>query len=183
IAFATDAASSDWLVRRRSDRAILIRTSESTQEGKLTNRTVDRETKRHDVFDLGPIRADEEMLPVWKEKLSRIARAQNLLRVVEKASHIPRNDDDTPPSVKVEILRRGKADQDWKAAEGTARRFFPNDKARFQISPVNFVIDVTVLYVDSGFGIEPLFPNRGDLNRLKPGERPRTFSVDVNGDT
>jgi hypothetical protein len=37
-------------------------------------------------------------------------------------------------------------------------------------NPNNIPVDVTLLYIDSGFGIDALFPGRGEINRLLPGE-------------
>jgi hypothetical protein len=51
-------------------------------------------------------------------------------------------------------------------------------------NPNKFAIDLTILYVDSGFGIDAYFPDptRGEINRLKPGETLTVPPFDVSAE-
>lgn len=59
-------------------------------------------------------------------------------------------------------------------------RLKPGDKVQVQLENTGQrPIDVTVLYIDSGFGIEIWYPESGALNRLEPGAKMRPLDVDI----
>ena len=98
--------------------------------------------------------------------LVRIGKALNLIRLAEQIPQTITGD----VEIKIEHLQR--------AAKGKARDLTSSANARLQAGDqIGFVIanrgrapvDVTMLYVDSEFGIDALFPRGGENNRIEPG--------------
>jgi hypothetical protein len=118
------------------------------------------------------------------DAVRKIARAQNLLRLAGDASRVGYGSEGV--GLTVEMLR----------VEGPARRpiafgregrlLHPDDRIAFRVTNNGDVpVDVTLLFVDSGYGIESIFPTRasGQDNRLQPGKWLETATATVTGRT
>jgi hypothetical protein len=112
----------------------------------------------------------KKLADLLSDSLSRIGKALNLIRLAEQ---MPRTLSDNV-EIKIEHLPR--------TAKGKARDLTSSANTRLQAGDqIGFVIanksrtpvDVTILYVDSEFGIDALFP-RGENNRIEPGGVLRT---------
>ena len=119
----------------------------------------------------GPLAAEAQVL---KDRLTRIARFKHLLRIAgdTRAEPLLGGSD---VDVGVELLRSAnEADRVGKPVvwQGREIEFREGDIAGFRVRNLSREpIDVTVLFLDSGFGIEPLFPRiPGADNRLPPAQ-------------
>jgi hypothetical protein len=123
------------------------------------------------LFRPGP---GEQLVPWLKETLGRVARAQHLLalasastdKVVRAASGV---------DVSVELLRfRDANDKTGEPVQWQGQRltFRAGDRIGFRLHNRSRVdADVTLLFVDAGYGIYPLFPKGKNAdNRLPPGK-------------
>jgi hypothetical protein len=175
VKYLADAKTADWLVRVRDGKATLIRAAEwdspAPKRGKQ-KRTV-----------LGPWDVGKELGEELKASLTKIARAQNLLKVAAQSLvGVGDGRGDFSARVKVEIVREGARGKEVTTA-GTVPLFYDRDKVQFRVKNTGKVpVDVTLLYVDSAFGIEALFPDK-ENNRLRPGATVRVPTVDVNAKT
>ena len=119
----------------------------------------------------GPLAAEAQVL---KDRLTRIARFKHLLRIAgdTRAEPLLGGSD---VDVGVELVRSAnEADRVGKPVvwQGREIEFREGDIAGFRVRNLSREpIDVTVLFLDSGFGIEPLFPRiPGADNRLPPAQ-------------
>lgn len=117
----------------------------------------------------GPLAAEVQVL---KDHLTRIARVKHLLRIAgdTRAEPLLGGSD---VDVRVELLRfASEADRAGQAVAWQARgiEFREGDIVGLRVRNLSREpIDVTVLFLDSGFGIVPLFPRiPGADNRLPP---------------
>jgi hypothetical protein len=167
----TATNEADWLVRFRDKGVMLVPGS---------GWFVPQEPKSLPAF--GPVPVDVKLGDWLQSALARIARGESLKRLAASGD---------PASAKlrlnVDILRK----KDKADTLGSIRTGWPTvkltayDKDRFAIRLDNAgkaPIDVTALYVDSGYGISCLYPKDGDLNRLRPGDR-ESFGLTIGADT
>jgi hypothetical protein len=151
----------DWLVRLQGDKVVLVPGS---------GWSVGRAPLGDTAFGPAPIDAN---LKAWlNDALNRIARAESLKRLA--AGGEP-GGPDQPIRLDLKVKRR-KNTQDkvgaipiaWPAPDVLA---YDGDLMVFKLTNQGrFPIDVTLLYIDSGFRIDCLYPNEGELNRLRPGD-------------
>ncbi len=121
-------------------------------------------------------------------KLQRIARAQNLVSLA--ATFTERIDSlgtsDTRASVDIRMFKlRDKSDRSGTriADHGEDIELRHGERVVWEISNTGSeVLDVCLLFIDSRFGIEPVFPrpNRTADNRLAPGQSVRTTAAWIN---
>jgi len=166
----------DWLIRRQSDtedRIILVPAAgwsiRSKQPGAESSVNKEAESDA-----LGPAEAKEKSHAVaWlAATLEAINRAETVKRLGATGGS---EGSDRGIKVKVEVVRyKSRTDRKdpipltW---EGGQLPVYANDYLGLRLSnPGRSPIDVTVLFVSSKYGIEPLFPVSGDLNRLQPNE-------------
>jgi len=174
---AAGPADADWLVRWDAGRVYLQRASEwSAGRG---------EGKPASLF--GP--AEGGKTAEWlKASLEKIARAENLKRLTADSPEDGRGDDDASARIDVEVrLHKGEAD-----AKGVPVDFarglpavYDGDVAKVHLNNTGHVpVDVTILYIDNGYGITSLFPDtsKNEDNRIPPGGT-RVIRLDVNGQT
>jgi Caspase domain len=120
----------------------------------------------------GPAPIDANLAPWLKDNLTRIARAESLKRLA--AGGDP-GDPDSAIRIKLELTRKKNATEKvgsipiaWPAPDILA---YDGDPIVIDLANKGRVpIDVTVLYIDSGFGIDCFYPRDGDINRVGPGE-------------
>lgn len=117
--------------------------------------------KRPPLF--GPAPAGDKLASWLHESVTRIARAQALLRVssqgIEETSDLD-----------IQIVRYAdRRDREGKPVEfGRGEvRLYDGDPIAFRVENVGFdPLDVTILLIDGGYGIHTLFPEPGQSNRM-----------------
>lgn len=152
IEFVTDPAKADWLVHVRDRQAFLARANAGT-----------------DGLRFGPAPLDDKFGPWLRERLERVARAEALKKLAAAPA-----DAGSEVRVKVEV-RRGRDASDPKGtapvAGGGSETLHDGEQLLLHLSNTGKEpADVTLLYVDSQYGIHCVFPERGEYNRLRPRE-------------
>lgn len=157
------AADADWLLRLRAGRVILApATTRAGSSGDATPAT------------FGPYPLDDHLVAALQVPLGRIARAGSLLRIAT-ASQGERPRGNVSVAVDTELIRY----RDPDSSEGEVVRWqehgivlHPGETVAFRIHNRGRVaVDVTLLFVDSGYGISPVFPQPGLAeNRIPPGK-------------
>jgi len=117
--------------------------------------------------------------------LRRIARARHLLRIAtnETAGEL------SPLKIEIEILRfrdLGEGEGEIVRYGAHGRVLNPGDVTAFRLQNLSSTtVDVTLLFIDSGYGIAPIFPEPGgfDDNRLGPGKTLVTPRMRVTDET
>jgi hypothetical protein len=120
----------------------------------------------------GPVPEGEPPGPWLGRRLTQIARVQNLKRLASSADEVVRGDAGIKIGLEVRV-RSGQDDRQGQPvqASGQGLTFHNGDRLLLRLTNANRVpVDVTLLYVDSGFGIEALYPGQVGINRLLPGE-------------
>jgi hypothetical protein len=154
LAYRISSGAADWFVRLVDGRVLLVPADHSQAEGR--NQFL---VSRLD---------DPNMPALLGGALKRIARAKNLMRLASASGVGPRLD--------LRVFRYSTA----SAEAGRPLFATPGDVAIRAGEFVEFrvrndgvrPIDVTVLYIDAAFGIQPLYPARDREvdNQVKPGE-------------
>jgi hypothetical protein len=179
IALVENAGDADWIV-------------EATKLGKGVL-TAAKEAPHSPRF--GPIPASDGASAWFADNLGRIARAQNLMRIAGitpsdrqrgwLGNLIRRN----PLKVDAQLYRLADEDDEvgdalqWKS-EGL--QLHAGEIVALELTNSGTVqADVTVLFIDSRFGIEVLFPSADTVadNRLPVGESLRVGPMQVQGDS
>ena len=165
---ADSPAKADWLIRWHEGDVYLLPASEWSQ--KLRDPKVrTRQT--------APVPANEQLAAVLQDRLNRIVRAENFKKLVgSTASDVTRGKSESAVQVDFTLVRYENASD----KKGTPLRL---DDGKVQLhhkdrigmavhNPNKFAIDITILYIDSGFGIESYFPDsaKGEINRIRGGE-------------
>ena len=151
----------DWLLRAKDKGVVLV---------PGTGWSVGRAPLGEPRFGPAPIDAN---LAAWlKNALTSVARAESLKRL---AAGGDLGGQDSAIRLKLGLTR--KKDQSEKvgsiAVVWPAPDVLAYDEDRIVIDLANkgrVPVDVTVLYIDSGFGIECFYPRDGEINRLGPDE-------------
>jgi len=133
----------------------------------------------------GPAPFDDQLGPWLGEHLRRIARAQNLLRLVQPTSGKPPLG---APKVKLLLTRSPAGSDKSESLDPLAEspRLAAGDQVECKIqNQGESEVDVTLLYIDSGYGIQCVFPPSGTEidNRIYPGESPLAFKAAINDET
>jgi hypothetical protein len=116
--------------------------------------------------------------------LAAIARAQNLISVAQSTRHESSavssevEADSDAPRIRVELVKcNGKNDKVGQLVplKGSELALRPGDWIAFRITNVGRgPVDFTLLFVDSQFGITPIYPTRfGVSNRLEGSDNPQ----------
>lgn len=177
IQFIQEPADAEWLVRDAGGQVVLV-SAAALAGGKGAPQ----------MKSFGPAPLDD-LLGEWLlDNLSTIARARNLLALATAAS-TERGDPDNSTNVKIELVRyRAKQPGAFDMVEWSSggRELHKGDKISFRITNSGrYAADVTLLFVDSAYGIAAVFPERGTSgdNRLRPGKSLLTPRVTVNAQT
>lgn len=166
------AAEADWLIRVVNDQVRLIPTSGFAQK--------DVESPQ---FMIGSSTQQPEILAQkLKNTLGSISKASSLMNIAGEGYTGRVN-------AQVELLRfKDVNDRMGKPVpyDAAGRILRPGDIIAFRVTnPTDFTIDVTLLFMDSGYGITAFFPEPGilDDNRLPPGKTIVTPRAEITGDT
>jgi len=158
-----DPADADWLLRYDSlESKQLFLTPASGWHGQ-------KEGKLPPLF--GPAPEGDELVGWLNDALTRISRVQSLLRISGGGGS---QWADTS-KLDVQIVRYKDAnDKEGQpvAFDRGGIRLYNGDKVGFQVKNMGQEpLDVTLLLIDSGYGIHPLYPTPGATNRLYPGNQ------------
>lgn len=121
----------------------------------------------------GPAPLEEDNFSDWlDESISRIARVKQLLAITGGPAGQAWKDDG---SLEVEIrIYRSRSDRIGKLIEfgSSGIRLYAGNRIGFTVKNTSEnPLDVTMLMIDSGYGIAPIYPARGHVNRLFPGNK------------
>jgi hypothetical protein len=137
----------------------------------------------------GPVPSGGEAVPWLEDHLMRVFVARRLKRIAadeERRAAIRPSATDSP-RVKVELRRfAGPDDHDGRVLEDRGRgiELYPGDRVGFRLTNLGRTdVDVTLLFVDSGFGITSFFPFRESSNRIRAYETRSTETLRVNDKT
>ncbi len=164
-----------WLVRARGNEVSLLPAEPLTASR-------DPNAAPGQVF--APIREDKNLGEELRSRLNRIARAQNLVKLAAPGTPGV-NGSDVQVGVRVELLK-GPLDKEGRALDWGKDElvFYPDDWIRFRLqNPNDFGIYVTLLYVDSNYGISAQYPTRQQLKPLESGRSVSTDALQIVGDT
>ena len=158
VQWVESAAEADWLVRVR-ERDIILLPAESGLSG-------DTDSSDRPRIALGPSPLDHSTVEWLGSALERIARTANLKKLAAGESTQSQFGD----SVRVELnIDRGSAADRPESSERPT--LHAGEKITIRVkNPCRFPVDVTLLYLDSQCGINALFPQRGENNRLGPDD-------------
>jgi hypothetical protein len=120
-----------------------------------------------------------------QDDLTKITRVRNLLKLVSGASNSAADDLEVT-MVKLKDQNDKKGEPLKWGAQGLVLQ--PGDWVSWRLTNRGKVpLDVTLLFIDSGYGIAPLFPRRGTAgsgeNRFRPGQSHLLPPVRVNHKT
>lgn len=133
----------------------------------------------------GPAPPGPELEKWLIDRLTRIARARNLVQLAGQAAE----DAVAGESPALEIdqrLLRGRADRVGVplVVDGARTQVFDGDRLALRVkNPNPYAVDVTLLYVDAGCGIAPLFPQSSEVNRLGPDEATASLRIRVSAES
>lgn len=119
-----------------------------------------------------------------EETLRKISRAVNLIGL---ASRLGASDSTNSVNLKLDILYRSAAQgKEWKIfSADRPPTFAAGGQLQFRLTNLSRrPADFTLLFVDSAFGIEPVFPRQyGADNRLPPGKSWESNPIKVTAET
>jgi len=178
IEVAADSTNADWLVRLQNNQLLLVPAAGWTQRS-LGFQTGTEPATPPNAF--GPKAIEPDGIDWLETSLGRISRAENLVRVVAKEQSSAVSV--TPPRIDVSLdvltgpMEKVANDIDWDK-EGTVidlvrdgHTLNEGDLVNFRITNRSAVaVDVTLLFVDSDFGIQCWYPRDKEFNRLERGE-------------
>jgi hypothetical protein len=170
LQYADKVEDAQWLVR-------------CTEEGKLILVPAQGWPEQPDgTRGFGPVPDDAEAEAWLQERLSRIARAENLLKIAGM-SQAQKNTaifssllGGSKGALKIE-LRRLKSEEDTKGtlvlAQSAGTKMKDGDVLSVRVeNEGRAAMDVSLLFIDSGYGITPLYPPPDTVvdNRIEPGK-------------
>ncbi len=168
-----DPSDADWLVcridRRPDDLFLMPRSG--------INRS--KQAADGPPAQFGPIPPDG--LSRWlSERLARIARGQTVLRIVGSSDSLPDSGDS---SLKVELLKLKDKNHPGEPLGELVLK--SGDRIGLRIKNLDRdPVDVTVLFIDSGFGISTFFPRAAGIdNRLKSTDPPLELRAKITATT
>ncbi len=169
VEFVEKSKQAEWLIRVNDEGQLLLVPSEGWIESIDDAGT-----------SFGPIPQEGESVEWLRERLTRIARAKTLLRV-SGASRTQRQRGwlsdllrGNKTSVRAELLRLGDQDDNEGVpveSEDAKVALTSGDLIAIRVTNESkHAIDFSLLFIDSGFGIDPIFPAPGRVvdNRLNP---------------
>ncbi len=166
IVVIDDAGDAEWLVRC-GERDIQIIPAEGVSRRDLAGHR----------SSLAPIATNGDSARRVIQVLERIAHARALLRLAAFASDSSRKPDF---GFALNVTDPQHRPLEWKSSGYTVR-----DGQHVQVEMHNTAghsIDVTLLYVDSGFGITCLYPAIGEINRIAAAEK-QIIELDITATT
>ncbi len=158
VRWVESESEADWLIQITGQEIFLI----PAESGKGD----DRHPNRTPLYSIGPHPLNDATLEWLGPALERISRAANLKRLAanDNASSA------SGPSARILV----ELEQLSSSSERTSsqRMILQNgEPITFRVkNPCAFPVDVTLLCIDSQCGINALYPQQGEINRLQPGD-------------
>lgn len=124
--------------------------------------------------------SDADLSAKLQDSLQRISRYVNLLRV---SAQMPAGASSVADIQVQAILTRAHAKESAPLPDGVLPKLYSDDTLDFKI--VNngpSAADVTLLFLDSQYGITAMYPQAGRLNRIKPGGEDHAI-IQIDADT
>lgn len=148
----------DWLVRISLNSVLLVPADSGVSDK--------GDSEQRPLNSIGPHPIDATTEAWLSKALLRIARAANLKNIAANESSMTK----TGESVRID-LRVEKERTSQPLDDATRSSLKNGDKISVRVrNPCPFPVDVTLLFIDSQQGIDALFPQRGEINRLLPGD-------------
>jgi hypothetical protein len=95
---------------------------------------------------------------------------QNLRQLASSSDETERGDEGVRVGLELRLLA-SKDDRHGRPLSAAGAEFHDGDRLMIRLSnPNRFPLDVTLLYINGGLGIDSLFPEAGEINRLDPRE-------------
>jgi hypothetical protein len=183
LSLADDPAKADWLVRLDSGKVYLVPA--------LGWPVAEAGNGLPPLF--GPYAPGDKLWPELGERLGRIARVQNLKKLAsDPSAELSRGgqaNERSAVQIKLDIrLLKNKTDKKGQPLEvpNPGLQLFDADRIQIRIhNPNPFPVDVTLLYLDSSFGVTCIYPSlrSGELNRLEPRTTVGPLRMEMSGDT
>jgi hypothetical protein len=165
-----DTLHADWLLRIEQDRAHLLSASGSLR----TETDGPPASSPAAAAEFGPVPVDRDLPPWLDRACRRIVRAQGLLRLAAPVQELALPLDQQL-DVDAELLRYSSPGDavgtivSWQSA---GRRLVAGEVIGLRVANRSpYSVDVTLLFIDGGYGISAFFPRPGLVgdNRLAPG--------------
>lgn len=166
VSQAASKESARWLVRLKNNEVTIDSSQQAIDRRSGNTATLAKATRS--VF--GPFAINKELPNVLRTSLTRIARAENLLKLAAQTGSVSYSPDKSPavqfkPEVKLE--RNGET----LNADGVPE-VHPGDRISIRVENTGQgPIDLTILYVNSELGIAALYPRNNDANRIGPKQK------------
>ena len=161
-------AEADWLLRVRGSDVMLV-----PGDGWSVGRAPLGNAR------FGPVAIDAGLGAWLKESLGTIARAENLKRLAAGGALAPEKNLGLELNIARKKSRLDSVPLVWPAPDVNA---CDGDDLLKVANKGQAAFDLTMLYIDSSFGIDCLYPDNGELNRLRPGDSD-TVRIKVNSRT
>ena len=124
--------------------------------------------------------SDAELALKLKDSLQRISRAVNLLRI---AAEIPAGGGTAADTEIGAMLTRAHDTQSQPLPDGALPKLFTDDVLQFTLhNRGSKPADVTLLFLDSQYGITAMYPEAGRLNRIAPDGND-SVKIQIDADT
>ncbi len=151
-------AEADWLIRVTGQQIVLI----PAEFGKGD----DGNPNRAPLYSIGPRPFDDATIEWLGPALERISRAANLKRLA--ADDYASSTSGVSARIDVELEQMSSGSAPTTSQRMTLKNGEP---ITFRVkNPCAFPVDVTLLCIDSQCGINALYPQEGEINRLQPGD-------------
>lgn len=121
-----------------------------------------------------------ELKALLADSLQRVAKTLNLKRLAAQPIRGLVNDQ---VNIELKLLRKGET-----TPQPLSREALPSlhagDKLQLDLHNLSGrALDVTVLYIDSQYGIQAFYPYIGQTNRIEAGGRIEPLGIDINDET
>jgi hypothetical protein len=124
--------------------------------------------------------SDADLSAKLQDRLRRISRYVNLLRV---CAQMPVGTSSVADAQVQAVVTRAHGTESVPLPDGVLPKLYADDIVEFKIRNNGpKAADVTLLFLDSQYGITAMYPEAGRLNRIEPGGDDR-LKVQINADT
>jgi hypothetical protein len=143
-----------------------------------------------DVF--GPFTADATRTSEFTQAIKTMAKAENIRRLATSEDEIyVGSAEDQTVALAMKIQRWDAANEEWVELDrSTPISTYDQDRIRVQVfNESGEPVDVTILYIDSAFGVYSFYPTREDVdngglkNRILPRRAPAEVPFDIEATT
>ena len=182
IKIVDDAQTAAWRVQLDGKQCYLVPRCGVLQPESDSSITVP-EDPLYGPYDRDP----KTLLPTLKDRLGRIARAQALISLTEQPA-VELAQGQNAVHIDIKMLRfKSREDKTGEEVQpGAGIELHTGERIAFCMTNTGkrFKVYLTLLFIDSGYGITPIYPNDGEIvEALGPGESFTTGTLRVNAKT